>query len=303
MKPRYALSIPKPCHENWSDMTPSDKGRFCQSCSKTVIDFTTMTASEVQDFIHHHKQQRICGHIKLSQLDTVNLQIYNTVFDERMSFHKLFLLALLLAMGTSLLSCSDNKGQPKKIDSVEIIDQGINSTKTEVEPAVDSSTNATTLKKADSTILKTPKIEATTIPVMGDIVMVEGMMILEEVDPKQPMSWYAVEVPPEFKDTPQGLTIQEKRERFQNKISQFVNDNFKISQGPITLKGRQRIHTQFTIDENGNVNNILVRAPHNWFEKETKRVIELLPQFIPATNDGKPVQMTYNLPIMFDIED
>ena len=73
MKTRYSISIPRPCHENWSEMSPNEKGRFCQSCSKIVVDFTKMEIVDVQAFIHNNKEQRICGHIKQSQLDTINL--------------------------------------------------------------------------------------------------------------------------------------------------------------------------------------------------------------------------------------
>ena len=55
MKTNYSLAIPKPCHEDWSKMTPNAKGRFCKSCVKTVVDFTEMDVDEIQDYIHKNK--------------------------------------------------------------------------------------------------------------------------------------------------------------------------------------------------------------------------------------------------------
>lgn len=121
MKTNYAISIPKPCHEDWSKMTPNEKGRFCQSCSKTVVDFTKMDVDEIQKYIHNNKNQRICGHIKQSQLSAVNLRIPETVFNQTWNFNKLFLLALLLAMGTTLLNCSDNNDRKQKISTIEVV--------------------------------------------------------------------------------------------------------------------------------------------------------------------------------------
>jgi hypothetical protein len=36
--PRF--TIPKVCKENWLQMNPSEKARFCNLCQKNVFDFT-----------------------------------------------------------------------------------------------------------------------------------------------------------------------------------------------------------------------------------------------------------------------
>lgn len=49
-------------------MTPADKGRFCASCQKTVIDFTVMTDAEVlQTF--RRLNNNVCGHFFADQLN------------------------------------------------------------------------------------------------------------------------------------------------------------------------------------------------------------------------------------------
>lgn len=58
MKFNYAISIPKPCHEDWSKMTPSEKGRFCQSCSKSVIDFTQMSQQSIETYLVANNQKK-----------------------------------------------------------------------------------------------------------------------------------------------------------------------------------------------------------------------------------------------------
>jgi hypothetical protein len=62
------LSIPKPCHEDWGAMTPSDKGRFCGSCQETVIDFTTMSDRQLAEFFKKPPSS-VCGHVYDDQLN------------------------------------------------------------------------------------------------------------------------------------------------------------------------------------------------------------------------------------------
>ena len=62
------INIPKPCSENWEGMTPVDKGRFCASCQKTVIDFTLMSDVQIVDIIKKTTANELCGHLDASQL-------------------------------------------------------------------------------------------------------------------------------------------------------------------------------------------------------------------------------------------
>jgi hypothetical protein len=61
------LSIPKPCHENWNAMTPSEKGKFCGSCQKTVIDFTEMSDRQIAEFFKKPPSS-VCGRVYNDQL-------------------------------------------------------------------------------------------------------------------------------------------------------------------------------------------------------------------------------------------
>jgi len=63
------IKIPNPCHEDWNKMTDSDKGRFCKSCQKTVIDFTEKTPVEIAAFFHQNKGKKVCGRFRSYQLE------------------------------------------------------------------------------------------------------------------------------------------------------------------------------------------------------------------------------------------
>lgn len=333
MKAYYSIAIPKPCHEDWHQMTPKEKGKFCNSCSKTVIDFTKMNTHEIQDFIHKNKNNRICGHFKQTQLDSINLHIPSKVLEQRLNFHKLFLLALLITMGTTLMNCTNKNGNSQKIDSIEVIDSLNNNKVVNVleglpliekmdsipKPACNSSKNKSSKHNSEAIILdglmittvgniestceaqeaKILDIDSIKVPeppeIMGDL------MVEPEIEGEIILGMLIVEHPPEFKDTPKNLSIQEKRDYLSKGISKIIKKNFNTSVC-LDLKGRQKIYMQFQIDTTGHIQNIRVRAPHPLLEKEAIRTLKLLPQFIPAKQNNQPITTVYTLPIIFEAE-
>lgn len=68
MKPKQIqITVSNPCHEKWSDMTSTDHGAFCQSCSREVIDFSRMTDREVIEYLSTH--QAGCGRFRRDQVE------------------------------------------------------------------------------------------------------------------------------------------------------------------------------------------------------------------------------------------
>lgn len=62
------LGIPMPCHEQWSNMQPAEKGRHCSACQKTVVDFTAMSDSEIIWYLARTGPD-ICGRVAPDQLN------------------------------------------------------------------------------------------------------------------------------------------------------------------------------------------------------------------------------------------
>ncbi|NOT52722.1 MAG: T9SS type A sorting domain-containing protein [Chitinophagaceae bacterium] len=69
MAKKLQISIPEPCHENWDAMTPVDKGRFCNSCQKQVVDFSTMSDRQVAEFFKKPSTGSVCGRFMSDQLE------------------------------------------------------------------------------------------------------------------------------------------------------------------------------------------------------------------------------------------
>lgn len=66
---KIQLSIPTPCHENWENMTPVEKGRYCSSCQKQVVDFSSMSDREIAAFFKKPSAGATCGRFLNDQLN------------------------------------------------------------------------------------------------------------------------------------------------------------------------------------------------------------------------------------------
>lgn len=69
MNKKLQLSIAEPCHENWDNMSPVEKGKFCGSCQKQVVDFTTMSDRQIAIFFKKPSTGSVCGRFMSDQLD------------------------------------------------------------------------------------------------------------------------------------------------------------------------------------------------------------------------------------------
>jgi hypothetical protein len=119
MTKKLQLQIPTPCHENWENMTRVDKGRFCTSCQKQVIDFSNMSDREIAMFFKkspHSVWGRFMG-------DQLNRDI--EIPKKRIPWVKYF---FQFAIPAFLASC-DNRTQGKvKVSNASVIPQPANDT-------------------------------------------------------------------------------------------------------------------------------------------------------------------------------
>lgn len=96
MSKRISLSIENPCHEQWSDFTPTANGGFCSSCSKNVVDFTKMSDAEVLAFFTN-KPANTCGRLRTDQLKSYSFQTAPT-FNPGLTLLKAGFLSLMFAL-------------------------------------------------------------------------------------------------------------------------------------------------------------------------------------------------------------
>jgi len=63
----YLIRLPEPCQEDWNLMTPNERGRHCDQCSKTVVDFTGWQPAEIIFYLQTHSGA--CGRFGRNQLE------------------------------------------------------------------------------------------------------------------------------------------------------------------------------------------------------------------------------------------
>jgi hypothetical protein len=106
MKHQYALKIESPCSENWNEMLPSDNGRFCLHCQKTVIDFSEMTDYEIAMYLHQHKNENLCGKIKVTQSEKPFIFIEPQLTSSPVKRYVMLMLAALASVSPNVANSS-----------------------------------------------------------------------------------------------------------------------------------------------------------------------------------------------------
>ena len=124
MKQKIQISIPEPCHKGWQNMTPVEKGRFCASCQKLVLDFTYLSDNEIIKVVT--KNDTLCARINVSQL---NRNLIET--KTKSNYFGYFATSVLAFLGLGIESVvaqekpvveqTDLKGANKATDSVKKI--------------------------------------------------------------------------------------------------------------------------------------------------------------------------------------
>ncbi|TPG39339.1 hypothetical protein [Flavobacterium pectinovorum] len=271
MERKLKITISEPCHESWDQMTPKDNGRFCMSCSKTVTDFSVMSVEEIQLYFikNHHKD--ICGRFKKSQLELLTIQIPSSVMYTQIPYRKMFLLALFIAMGTTLFSCTDKNGNKHKINTIEIVEDSV-----KLSPlATKDSLQDKPLPPSMPTIsVNLPPIEGSSeaigINYNPESYIAGGIGIYESI--------YICS------DYPGGL----------NKLYETIQNKFELPRK--AKKSTGEIQAYFSITKEGILEDIkIVNDIGHETGDELTRVLCTSPKWLPAQENGKSIVSYYEI--------
>lgn len=90
---------------------------------------------------------------------------------------------------------------------------------------------------------------------------------------------------------------------FQQNIMKFISKNFNYPEMARQMGISGKVYVNFVIEKNGKVSNVVVaRGVDDSLDKEAVRLVKMLPKFTPAKQRGKPVRMSYTVPINFRLQ-
>jgi hypothetical protein len=177
------ISIPKPCHEKWNQMSPNEQGAFCKVCSKTVVDFTILNDDEVKNYFLSNHGQKTCGRFRNDQLTDANDPLPRLLADA-IPFWKKFLAIVLVVFGSFLTGCKNEMTGKLTIKTAKPSSELLETTLGGITPEQGFELLQ---KKADTMIEECSATSGITEVVVGDIM----------IDPVVPIQGEIVESGPD----------------------------------------------------------------------------------------------------------
>lgn len=117
---KSTIGIPNPCSEDWSKMTPTDKGAYCGKCQFDVIDFTSMTPEEIRETLKVNSGKKTCGHISKTQIEIVNTNYHLWDNQPPKVLRSKFLYACLMVFGMALFTGCETTGPGHEVGDIEM---------------------------------------------------------------------------------------------------------------------------------------------------------------------------------------
>ncbi len=113
----YKIKVNSPCQEDWSRMTDTSVGKFCNSCKKEVIDFTNFSNEQISDYFIQNGLKSGCGKFLNTQIEQIRITIDEDLIVHKLSYWSKFMIALLICFGANCINATVTFGQIIKPDT------------------------------------------------------------------------------------------------------------------------------------------------------------------------------------------
>lgn len=257
------FSIPKPCSASWNKMHPNTQGRFCDLCSKTVVDFSNKSTQEIEQYFKKNSKEKTCGRFRTDQLKS-NVSNFEKILRKFCVASILFLLpvnVLNAQSGKEFVfvkdTCNAQIDPPKPLHVIKVETIGV----------VDSSQDSVSVDEIEEEV-----------QLMGDIAIE-----MEKSDMIEPYMYFKVEEKPVFPGGQEAL---------------FNTIKSKIGNGP--FPSEEKIFISFVIDSLGQLQDAkVVLGKNKALIKRSIEILEELPNWEPGRHENKPVAVQYTIPLLF----
>ena len=154
--------------------------------------------------------------------------------------------------------------------------------------------------------VEVPK-QTTQIQVVEDDVEVEDIEINADVDQNEVIEEYvAPEIEEEDIQEAEIFTIVEEMPDFPGgtqKLADYLAKNIKYPQIARESGIQGRVFISFVVEPDGSVSNVnVMRSLGGGCDEEAVRVVKSMPKWKPGKQRGKPVRVSYILPVNFKLQ-
>ena len=120
----------------------------------------------------------------------------------------------------------------------------------------------------------------------------------DPVDPLEVFSFAQVESMPIFQGCEDAIGNDALYQCMNVQLMRFIAREFEVSERMMQFSSGEKVYVEFIIEKNGDVSQAkIIRGSDELVGEEAIRVVQSLPDFTPAKLNGKPVRMSYILPI------
>lgn len=85
-------------------------------------------------------------------------------------------------------------------------------------------------------------------------------------------------------------------------MMKYIMENMKYPKQAMKEGIQGRVAVSFIVEKDGSISDVKpILSVHPLLNKEAVRVVKSMPKWTPGKQNGKPVRVRYNLPVMFKL--
>ena len=85
-------------------------------------------------------------------------------------------------------------------------------------------------------------------------------------------------------------------------MMKYIMENMKYPEQAMKKGIQGRVAVSFIVEKDGSISDVKpILSVHPLLNKEAVRVVESMPKWSPGKQNGKPVRVRFNIPVMFQL--